>query len=209
MKSKQRQIYLKIQELLSAFHRTESNSQVYFMSFLNKKASLSDKKKLREKLIHHIKSQTGYKDNDLNWDELLKLKTKPFVPGLGLSISYCNYLAVCAIVFDQKVSIGFDIEHKERVTNRLVERISSQKEISQCPHPALLWTAKEAGVKSLSSHSQPVLFKNCRLSNWKKNSANQNYFFDFCAGKGHKYKGTAGFLNGLALAYAQRPFKGE
>lgn len=200
----QDKIHLKIQELLSFFHRKEENCQIHLMSFLNDKASLSDKRQLRENLIHQIKSHKNYKEGNYNWKELLKLKIKPSFPLASISISYCNYLGVFVIVFDKKVSIGFDIEHKSRITSQVVQRISSLEELNQSPHPALLWVAKEASVKSLSTPNQPVLFKNCILSNWRATPSSQNYFFDFFVNSSHKYKGVAGFLNGLALAYTER-----
>ena len=197
-------IYLKIQELLSFFYRRETDYQIHLMSFLNKKASLLDKQQLRENLIHQIQSNKNYQKGDYNWKELLKLNTKPSFPLAGISISYCNYLGVFVIVFDQKVSIGFDIERKSRITRQITQRISSHTELNQSPHPALLWVAKEASVKSLSTAGKPVLFKNCILSNWRPAFSSQNYFFDFFAINSHKYKGVAGFLNGLAVAYAEK-----
>ena len=204
MEDAQKQIYLKIQELLFLFQRTEINSQIHLMPFLNKKVSLSNKKQLRQSLIHQIKSHKNYTKMSYNWEELLKLKTKPSVPFVSVSISYCYYLGVFIIVFDKKVSIGFDIELKSRITSPVVQRISSQKEFNQSPHPALLWAAKEASVKSLSTPAQPVLFKACRLLNWTRDQTSQNYFFDFYVRRSHKYRGVAGFLNGLAIAYVEK-----
>ncbi|MCZ0932457.1 MAG: hypothetical protein OXJ52_04815 [Oligoflexia bacterium] len=200
----QRKIYLKIQELLAFFHRRETNCHIHLMSFLNKKASLSDKRALRERLIYQIRSHKNYKSAGYNWKELLKLKTKPLLPLASISISYCRYLGVFVIVFDKKVSIGFDIEHKSRVTSQIAQRISSHKALNQSPHPALLWVAKEASVKSLSAPNQPVLFKNCILSNWRPALSSQNYFFDFFVNSSRKYKGIAGFLDGLAIAYTEK-----
>ena len=205
MENKQSQIYLKIQELLSFFHRTEADSQIHLMSFVNKRASLLDKKKLRQNLIQQIKSHKNYKEKSYNWAEFLQINTKPFFPTAGISISYSNYLGVSLIVFDKQVSIGFDIEHKDRVSSQVAQRISSQEELSQCPHPALLWVAKEAGVKSLSNPQSSVLLKECILSNWKQVS-DQNYFFDFCMDNSSKYKGSAGFLNDFVIAYAEKPY---
>ena len=116
----QNKIHLKIQELLSFFHRRETNCQIHLMSFLNKKASLSDKRALRESLIYQIRSHKNYKEVSYDWKKLLKLKTKPSLPLAGISISYCHYLGVFVIVFDKKVSIGFDIEYKSRVTSKLL-----------------------------------------------------------------------------------------
>ena len=193
MESKHRRIYLKIQELLSVFNRAESNSQIHLMPFLNKKAGLLDRKNLRKSLIHHLKSHKNYKGFSYNWTKLLKIKTKPSFPYASLSISYCYYLGVFIIVFDQKTSIGFDIERKNRVTSPVVRRVSSHKEIDESPHPALLWTAKEACVKSLSTSAQPVLFKDCILSNWKK-SSNQTIFLIFPLSKAINIKELPVFL---------------
>ena len=204
MKSAHKKIYLKIQELLSFFHREQTNYQIHLMPFLNKKATLLDKNCLRENLIDQIKSHQNYKGGSDNWEKLLKLGTKPLLPKASVSISYCGFLGVCVIVFDEKVSIGFDIEQSDRIKSQVARRISSNKEFKQSPHPSLLWVAKEACVKSLSTRSHPVLFKDCILSNWKSQPFNQNYFFDFYLRNGHKYKGTAGFLDEWVLAYAEK-----
>ena len=199
----QEQIYLKIQELLSLFQRTKTNSQIHLMSFLNKKASLSDKKKLRNSLIKQIKSHRNCPEINYNWEQLLKLKAKPVFPLASISISYSYHLGGFIIVFDKKADIGFDIELKNRITDPVVQRISSQSEFNQSPHPALLWVAKEAGVKSLSTFKLSVLFKDCIVLNWNRNPCSQNYSFDFYIKNSHKYKGVAGFVNGLAIAYTE------
>ncbi|MDE0092563.1 MAG: hypothetical protein OXN83_04690 [Oligoflexia bacterium] len=200
---KEKKISLKIKELLSFFQKKKAGYQVYLMPFLNKKASLLDKKRLRKNLICQIKSHRNYVEKGYNWGKLLQLRTKPSCPWVGLSISYCDYLGAYVIVFDKKLSIGFDMEQKKRVTNQVAQRISSNREFDQSPHPALLWVAKEAGVKSLSAPSSPILFKDCLLSNWRVACSNQNYFFDFCLRGGHKYKGVAGVVGDLAIAYTE------
>ena len=221
-------IHSKTKELLKYVGRTKVHTG--FVLFPNEKIGIQERKKLRQKLIEQIKKHKdftpilsenfssyrrekteklqpdGYKNHKKNFDgnNLLKLEQKPNCPYASISLSHCNHLGAFLFVFDKTLSIGLDIEWAQRVTNRLVDRISSKEEVQQTPQPSLLWTAKEASLKCFSNEKTSLFLKDCLISNWKKEVSQDIYFFDAYSKKtNEKSKGAARIINGLTLAYAE------
>ena len=90
------------------------------------------------------------------------------------------------------------------MTNKLIGRISSKKEVQQVPQPSLLWTAKEASLKCLSDGTASFLLKDCLISNWKKEPSQEIYFFDCHSKKINKEaNGVVRTINDLTVAYAE------
>ena len=212
---KTEKIYLKIKQLLENF------GPIHFdlLLFKSEKAGAEERKELRKKLIEQIKKQKNFqpkakklkpsccerftqKQELLPWDSLLKIGSKPEGPLVHISISHSYNLGVFLFVFDKKKSIGFDIEQKDRITKKLISRISSKKEIKQAPFPQLLWVSKEAGLKGLSDNKKPLLLSDCFISNWSQSK--KIYFFE-CHSKKTKKKalGASCFVDNIALAYTE------
>lgn len=195
--------HLKTKKMLECFGR--KNIQAHFLSFSNK-IGLKERKVLRQKMVSQIKAHKDFKKNekDFNWKKLLKTGGKPECPFISISVSHCNCLGAFLFVFDKKFSIGFDMEQKNRITDKLVNRISSKAEIKQSPFPALLWVAKEASFKCFSNNQNQFLLSHCLISSWKKTLMQDIYFFDSHLKTNNKTAlGTACFTDDLALAYAE------
>ena len=165
---------------------------------------LEERKIIRKKLTAQIKKYKILKKIKHQWNEntLLKPGRKPECPFAAISVSHCSYIGVFLIAFSDHLSIGFDIEEKQRVTKQILSRIALKQEIQQSPSPSLLWTAKEAGFKCLSRQKNLTL-SDCLISNWRKKRKKETYFFNCSYGEKTCW-GTAGFIKGFALAYTER-----
>jgi 4'-phosphopantetheinyl transferase len=60
--------------------------------------------------------------------------------------------------------VGFDIEVSERVTEKIVARVSSEEEVRSSPSFASLWSAKEASFKALKHFHQPTAMSQIKIS---------------------------------------------
>ena len=197
-------IYSQTKEMLNCFG--QKNIHCHFTLFLNKKTGIQERRELRQKLIEQIKNHKDFQkaEKGFNWDNLLKLGTKADCPFASVSISHCNYLGAFLFTFDKRLSIGFDIEQKKRITKKIIARISSKEERDQAPNNALLWVAKEAGFKCLSDNKAQLLLSDCLISNWKKEKTKEIYFFNsYSKTNNKKALGLARFIDDLALAYTE------
>jgi len=202
-----KKIQLKTKEMLESFDQPRMN--VHFILFPNKKIGMNERKDLRHALIKQIKNHKDFKKQgeDFNWNNLLRLGQKPECPFASLTISHCNSLGAFLLIFDKSFSIGFDIEKKNRITKKLVSQISSAQETQLAPLSSLLWVAKEASFKCLSSHKTQLLLSDCLISQWRKKgkgSQNQVYFFNCDLKKtDRKAVGAATSIEEFVIAYAE------
>lgn len=111
---------------------------------------------IRKALLEYLKRDHPDEVEDSIWD----LESPPVLKTLKVSISHCHGLGGF-VVCSQPV--GLDIEVKSRITPKVLERISSKSERKICPHPELLWTAKEAVFKC---NSQYVMITQINIDNW-------------------------------------------
>lgn len=96
--------------------------------------------------------------------ELDDLKCPPRPAKWSVSISHApHYGGWLAIPLPAR--IGFDIEAEARIRKDIVERMSTQSEILECPNPAFLWCAKEAYFKSLAQ-DQPQAITQLTIGQW-------------------------------------------
>lgn len=194
-------VYLKTNEMLEQIDR--KNVQAHFMQF-DETARTKKQLKLREELLKQIKHHKDFKarEKDFDWNQILKPELKSHCPFASISISYFKDWGAFLFVFDQKLSIGFDVEEKKRITKKLVSRIASKEEVEQSPFPSLLWTAKEASFKCLSKNPAVSLLSDCFISHWREKKG--FYFFE-CQAKKIKKKasGLLCFSEDLVLAYAE------
>lgn len=197
-------IHLKTKKMLENFG--QKNINPHFISFVNKKVGIQERKELRQKLINQIKNHTDFKkyEKDFEEESLLKVGKKPHCSFASISISHCDHLGAFLFVFDKNISIGLDIEEKKRITQKNVERISSKEEMNQAPHYSLLWVAKEASFKSLFKSKTLFLLSDCLISNWKIDPVKDIYFFNsYSKTTGERAFGTACFIDELAVTYAE------
>ena len=101
--------------------------------------------------VHRLNIRMGIvESNVLSKEEnekLLDLKLRPKTADWNFSISHSDKIGGY-IQSDQ--IIGMDIERSERVQKKIIQRVSSEQEMSEAPGSDYLWTAKEAVFKALS-----------------------------------------------------------
>ena len=197
-------VHLKTKEMLECFG--QKNIIPHFILFADKKAGVKERKQLRQELIKQIKNHKDFVKYKKNFDKdnFLQIGEKPDCPFISFSISHCDHLGAFLFTFNWKTSIGFDVEQRQRITEKLVGRISSKKEIQQSPSPSLLWTAKEAGLKCLSNKKNPILLSECFISDWRKEPEKEICFFKCHSTRINKKAfGIARYTTDLALAYAE------
>lgn len=119
----------------------------------------SDRPQYRLLLRQAIQSQLKVKE-----DSMLNLEKLPELPNGFVSISHSQ--KVGGYVFSQKNKVGLDIESAARVSNKIVQRVSSDDELKLAPGPSHLWCAKEALFKSLRGDHQPQIISAVQFSQW-------------------------------------------
>lgn len=131
---------------------------------------------------------------------------RPEHPLASVSLSHTGALGAFVFTLDKNRSIGLDIEQTKRVTHKILTRVANQNEIQQAPLPALLWTAKEAGLKSLNRKRQKLFLKDCVVLSWKKlKHLKQAFVFEcLCKKTGRKAFGTAQHTRKWTMAYAEK-----
>ncbi|WP_413585670.1 4'-phosphopantetheinyl transferase family protein [Bdellovibrio sp. HCB274] len=87
---------------------------------------------------------------------------------LHSSIAHTNGMG---ILVTSAHAVGVDIEHAERIADRVVKRITSPQEFTSAPNAASLWTAKEACFKALRPFKQPSVLSGFSVGNWRKNAS--------------------------------------
>ena len=197
-------IHLQIREILKSLDQKNPEPYFYLTAWKGQKTGIKERQELRRALIEQLKNHVeGISQvRDFNWSGLLRIETKPFCPFAEISISHCQNLGAFVFVFGKRLSIGFDMEKKNRITGKIMQRLSSKKEREAAPSLSLLWTAKEAGLKCFSSKTQ-LLLKDIHVFNGivKK----KLWFFDLgLKNSSKKGRGVAGFVDDLAVAYAKR-----
>lgn len=83
------------------------------------------------------------KENEM----LLDLNQRPKTADWNFSVSHSDKIG--GYVQSDQI-IGLDIERSERVQKKIIQRVSTEKEMSEAPGTDYLWTAKEAVFKALS-----------------------------------------------------------
>lgn len=103
-------------------------------------------------------------------DKILDLDAPPILKSMFVSISHCQGMG--GFVLSSK-SLGFDIEDTSRITQKIIDRISSEDEIKSCPQVELLWPAKEATFKCSTEF---YTISHIQILKWDK-SQNDTYSF--------------------------------
>lgn len=144
------------------------------MAELISKAELEEIKKLLslshlEIIVRHIWGSEHPEYRDQIHGELKKRMAQAY-PLSDASISHCRSLGGFAFTqydTNESVSIGFDIEENERVSEEVARRIClTPEEFEKAPSPVSLWAAKEAAFKSLKGPRQPQVVSELEITDW-------------------------------------------
>ncbi len=121
---------------------------------------------IRKGLFEYLKNNHPDEIADSVWD----LETPPVLKSLFISISHSHGMGgfiVCTW------SVGLDIENTTRISEKIVERVSSEEELKSCPEFELLWPAKEAIFKCSTEF---YTISQIQIQSWQA-SQNETYFF--------------------------------
>jgi 4'-phosphopantetheinyl transferase EntD len=102
---------------------------------------------------------------EVGLERIEDLSEAPRLPEGSVSISHCRLLGGWAFSATSQ-RLGLDIEQIARVRPELALRMSNESEMEEAPHPAALWTAKEAAFKYLRGERQPLTAKEIRVTSW-------------------------------------------
>lgn len=99
--------------------------------------------------------------------DLLRAEIQKHTEGKNLyhSVSHTHDLGLFALC---EFPIGVDLEITSRVQNKVVARVSSDKELRMAPGAAALWCAKEACFKALKTFEQPSVVSQISIGDWEK-----------------------------------------
>lgn len=105
--------------------------------------------------------------------ELINLGVSPLkVKGKGgISLSHSKKGGT-VLVSPKHVGIGVDLEEKARLTEKVLNRVSSEAERASAPDLLFLWPAKEASFKALYPDNEDLAFTQLTIQNWKKIDSN-------------------------------------
>ncbi len=121
---------------------------------------------IRAQILSYLKA---HHPNEAS-DTILNLNAPPILSSLFVSISHCPGMG--GFVLSSK-SLGFDIEDTFRITQKIIDRVSSEDEIKACPQIELLWPAKEATFKCSTEF---YTISHIQILKWAK-SQNDTYSF--------------------------------
>ena len=121
---------------------------------------------IRKGILDYLKIHHPDQVADSLWD----LNAPPVLKSLFVSISHCQGMG--GFVLSSK-SLGFDIEDTSRITQKIIDRVSSEEELKACPQFELLWPAKEATFKCSTEF---YTISHIQILSWGK-SQNDTYTF--------------------------------
>ncbi len=98
-------------------------------------------------------------------DHVDDLARPPSLNSWSVSISHCTgaggWVAVPA-----PSRIGLDLEMRDRIQQKLIDRIAQPRELEGIPDASFLWCAKEAYFKALTKN-QPVAITQLYIDSWR------------------------------------------
>jgi 4'-phosphopantetheinyl transferase superfamily len=120
--------------------------------------NLDYRTEIRKGILEYLKTHHPDQVSKSIWD----LEAPPVLPSLFVSISHC--VGMGGFVLSSK-SLGFDIEDKTRITQKIIDRVSSEEELKTCPQFELLWPAKEAIFKCSTEF---YTIAHIQIQHWEK-----------------------------------------
>lgn len=106
--------------------------------------------------------------------QLPDLNSRPEASNGFFSISHCQNWG--GFSYSQERH-GLDIESKKRISNQIVRRTSTDKELTYAHQPELLWVAKESAFKALSHQTKNLVLPDLECIDW--DSHNENTLWTF------------------------------
>jgi phosphopantetheinyl transferase (holo-ACP synthase) len=98
----------------------------------------------------------------INWDS-----SPPTVDGIGgISISHSKLGGTLLLSLTRK-SVGVDIEELGRLSEKVLNRVSSESERAAAPNSTFLWPAKEASFKALYPDNDDISIPQMTIGNWR------------------------------------------
>ncbi len=138
----------------------------------------SEKAGHRNLIRQDIFDRFGYQFTSSEKETFFDLKQIPQIPRLFLSISHTTDLGVWVV---GPHAVGVDIEQSSRLSEKLIERISSQNEMSLAKTAIgnwkPLWTAKESAFKAFSQISEIQLMSEIEIRWVKASGLDQGEYF--------------------------------
>ena len=135
---------------------------VHFLNTIN-----SHKETHRMDLRENIAQTILQRDPQANTKNLFNLEELPSTPGYSISLSHCPN-GSAYILADNNDLVGLDIESIARVTQPIIQRISSPLEITNTPKPEYLFSAKEATWKALNKKLSLQTISQLTTKNWQQ-----------------------------------------
>ncbi len=135
--------------------------------------NLSFRSAIRQAILAYLKTHHPAEATDA----LLNLDAPPVLKSMFVSISHCQGMG--GFVLSSR-ALGFDIEDTSRITQKIIDRVSSPDEIKSCPQFELLWPAKEATFKCSTEF---YTISHIHILTWSK-SQNDTYSFSSLTGAG-------------------------
>ena len=118
---------------------------------------------IREAILAHAK-KVGFLFDETEEQLVLDLSSPPHPKNFAVSISHSPVAGGFAFIGMQR-DIGFDLEVSERIEEKTIARVSTEKELFAAPSPAHLWVAKEAAFKAFGSDKLKTMSQ-IETSNW-------------------------------------------
>lgn len=93
-----------------------------------------------------------------------------------------NYISIshskeCGVIGMAPFPLGIDVESLARVKKEIVARmVINPSELQNAPHPAALWSAKEASFKALVHFAQPSAMSQIEIGNWHQLDSQMSSF---------------------------------
>lgn len=145
------------------------------------------RERIRSSLQQILTAEYSQQVKESELQNLADLSKLPLFKNLYVSISHGPDLGGFAIC---KKPVGFDLELKERLQEKILRRVCSDKERTEAPSLAQLWAAKEAAFKALQTYQQAEVISELEIGRWQQGSyrlLNAEIFKAPSSGYGHAW----------------------
>jgi 4'-phosphopantetheinyl transferase EntD len=125
---------------------------LYFLKNLGSATHPDCRMLVRQKLFELLSAE-----GHIPSPSLLALDHRPQHDTLNISLSHGHHHSLIGWT-PTKLKIGVDIESLDRLTSKIVERVSTAEELASAPDPQYIWSAKEAAFKACYPRHNVVSF---------------------------------------------------
>lgn len=135
--------------LIKPPHYFQSQLELYFYPEITSRQK-DYRSQLRDRLANRL-SQLNESPLHKSIQDLTQL---PNHPGYQMSLSHSPLASGFALIKEDKIRVGFDIESIDRITEPVIRRLSSKSETQQAIDWKHIFPAKEAAWKALNKPFQ-------------------------------------------------------